>query len=115
MHNRTLFGMIMLCLSFSCMGQVEPGGRIQLKGYVVGGVSVLENLGYTNPLLDIGGGVELNTFQIFAASQFRFSLSHKIETQDGHSRNAEMLSYKKLGGFLLGAGTKYSQLTTSQW
>ena len=115
MHNRPFLGMVLLCLSLSCIGQVEPGERVRLKGYVIGGVGVLDNLGYTNPLLDIGGGLELNTSQIFATSQFTFSLSHKLETQDGHSRNAEMASYKKFGGFLLGAGTKYSQLTTSQW
>jgi hypothetical protein len=115
MHTRIFVGLVVIGLRLSCVGQVEPGKQVQLKGYVIGGADVLDNLGYTNPLLSLGGGLEMTSPQMFVTSQFTFSLSHKVETQDGHSRNAEMASYKKFGSFLLGAGTKYSQLTTSQW
>jgi len=115
MNRKTLVWLIALSLSHLGVGQVESGSHVEWKQYVVGGVGVLDNLGYTNPLLEIGGGMELNTPQMFATSRFTFSISHKLETQDGHSRTAEMACYKKFASLMLGAGTKYSELTTSQW
>ena len=95
-------------------GQDKPG-QIKISGLVIGGVSTMNNMGYTNPVLTVGGGVEVKSKQVLAITKFTFSLTHKLETKDGHSRNLELVSYKRIHNLLLGAGSNYSHLTTSQW
>ena len=113
--RKLLVSLMIVFMSVALAGQDELGQKA-VTGFIIGGVGILDNLGYTNPLLIIGGGVELNSKQMLSTSQFTWSLSHKLETQDGHSRKLETAGYKRLGEhFLLGAGTKYSQLVTSQW
>jgi hypothetical protein len=113
--RRLLILAMIAFIPVALVGQDEAMQKA-VSGFVIGELGILDNLGYTNPLLGIGGGVELNSKQMLSTSQFTWSLSHKLETQDGHTEKIETANYTRLGQhFLFGAGTKYSQLVTSQW
>ncbi len=114
MKKAFLIVAIVACINLSVAGQERPD-QPRVSGFVVGGVDVLNNMGYSLPKISIGGGVEMNSKLGLSISQASFSITHKIETQDGHSREWETANYARFHKFLLGAGTKYSHLTTSQW
>jgi hypothetical protein len=102
------------CLQVVVFGQ-ERTGRTRVAGFLIAGGGALDNLGYSNPILTIGGGAELDSNQMLTTAELSFSLSHKLETGDGHSRKLELASFKRLHNFLLGAGGSYSRTATSQW
>ena len=116
MFRPNLLIIVIVLTSFMpALAQHEQHRPVQLSGFVVGRVGVLDNLGYTNPQIGIGGGIEMKSSQMLTTTQTFFSVAHKIETGDGSSKAFEVASYKTFNKFLIGAGTNFSQVTTSQW
>jgi hypothetical protein len=116
MFRHNLLTVVIVLASFMpALAQDEQQRPLQLSGFVVGRVGVLDNLGYANPQIGIGGGIEMKSSQMLTTTQAFFSVAHKIETGDGSSKAFEVASYKTFNKFLIGAGTNFSQLTTSQW
>ena len=109
----------LICAIFNCfsflLAAQDKRNAPTVNGFVVGGADMLNNLGYSLTKITIGGGVEVNSKLGLSISQFSFSVAHKIETQDGHSREWETANYERFHKFLLGGGAKYSHETTSQW
>ena len=80
-------------------------GNKEFHPFLTTGVDVLNNLGYKNPILSIGGGAEFTTTHLFLETRIYGALTPKIETGDGRSFNFESTAMTRKGHFLFG-GTR---------
>jgi hypothetical protein len=86
-----------------------------VQPFVTGIFGLLDNLGYRNPSPSGGAGIDIETGALYLTAELSEAWTRKIETGDGHSWSGDAAIYWRDGGLLLGAGTRYSSLTTSQW
>lgn len=89
--------------------------KVELHPFLTVQAEALNNLGYTNPVLGLGGGIEIGNSHFLTESRVQGAIAHKLETKDGRSFTYENVGFVRHNGFLLGAGSKYSYVVTSQW
>jgi len=101
-----IIALFLLC-SFCSAQTMQP--------FVLGSVGMVNNLGYRNPTIEAGGGIEVQLPHLFARGELVGGRAAKIETGDGESLTFDIGVYLHDGRFLFGGGNRFSQEWTSQF
>lgn len=86
-----------------------------MQPFVEGGAGVYANLGYHNPVVNGGAGIELEATHVFATAEASAIFDRKLDTGNGHSWQTDAGVYWRASRFLAGAGDRWTKLITSQY
>jgi hypothetical protein len=110
---KTLFVLIMLCASLFAQAPKTP------RPYVEGAVSLMPG-GYAPLAVEGGAGVEWNMTHLVIDSLIAYDNGHKtndgtVNNRKGHDRYLRGFAAFKFGNNYIGAGARWSELSTTNY
>lgn len=115
---RMLFVAAIVFSAISVQAGAQTLNNRIIQPFVDGEAGVYDALGYKNPVVWGGGGVDVETNRVLILSSGHAELARKIETGDGYAYHFQGAAYARLGAggrLLAGVGDGWSREITSQW
>jgi hypothetical protein len=95
--------------------QTETSKKLRVKPFATASFELLSNMGYKNPSLGGGTGVEIRKGRFLTINSADMSWARKQLTTGGYSNHFSNDTFVQLRNFLLGGGMSWARQSTDQW